>query len=212
MNWISAFLLCVLPFPPLNAGLPPPGGVYNQLVEVIDEATEDMNYYQTHMLMRKIFEIVRRKKQEMKTIKEINNDEKHEIRESPDENNDCVEEDYIEPNFHDFKRKQAVIGSVTDFPSDARDERNPNIYIGDNVGQRSGGINIPLIPKKKICKKSTPKNGYRYMGGYGLYPRQNSYLLERLQETRNVLQSLCNQLNIKMALNAIHAFKCDFKH
>ena len=193
MNWISTFLFCVVPFTLLNAVLsedPPmdPRGLYNQLAEVIDEAAENMNYFQTYMLHRRVFEIVRRKKQErnrrrkeqeMRRIKELNQDK---VLESPDEDNDCVEEDYKKPNLFDFMREQAVIGSVTDFPSVARDERNSNIYIAasDSNDQRSGGINIPLVPKKKICKKNS---GYRKIGGYGQDPRKNSnsYLLVRLQ-------------------------------
>ena len=164
-----------------------PRGLYNQLAEVIDEAAENMNYFQTYMLHRRVFEIVRRKKQErnrrrkeqeMRRIKELNQDKKHTVLESPDEDNDCVEEDYKKP--FDFMREQAVIGSVTDFPSVARDERNSNIYIAasDSNDQRSGGIDI--VQKKKICKKNS---GYRKIGGYGQDPRKNSnsYLLVRLQ-------------------------------
>ena len=183
MNWISTFVLCVVSFPLLNAILPPPGGLYNELAEILDEAAETMSYYQTRMLMRKLFQIVRKKKQAMRKLKEVNQEEKHKLLESPGEDDDCVEEDYNEPKLIDFGRDQAVFGSVTDFPSAARDQRNPYIYIGDSNSQRSGDINNPPIPKKKRCKKYTQNNGYRKIGGHGQDSGQNSnsYLLVKLQ-------------------------------
>ena len=93
-----------------------------------------------------------------------------------EEYDDCVNEDDDEPiGLPNFNRNQAELGDARDFGTNAFENRNRAITIGedDDLSMRSGGINKAFAynkskrrspkMKKKRCKKAPKKAGFRML-------------------------------------------------
>ena len=93
-----------------------------------------------------------------------------------EEYDDCVDEDDDEPTgFPNFNRNQAELGDARDFGTNALENRNRAITIGedDDLSMRSGLINKAFAynkskrrspkMKKKRCKKAPQKAGFRML-------------------------------------------------
>ena len=90
-----------------------------------------------------------------------------------EEYDDCVDEDDDEPiGFPNFNRNQAELGDARDFGTNAFENRNRAITIGedDDLSMRSGHINMVSAYdgpksriKKKRCKKAPKKAGFRML-------------------------------------------------
>ena len=89
-----------------------------------------------------------------------------------EEYDDCVDEDDDEQiSFPNFNRNQAELGNARDFGTNAFENRNRAITIGedDDLSMRSGYINKAFAyrpnpkMKKRRCKKALKKVGFRML-------------------------------------------------